>query len=154
LIQSKLQELSRGLPILVMGDFNDSETSPALLSLTAPVAPDATSLMDPYRQLHPVRTFTESTGSAFSGLTIGSRIDFILSTPEFTPETAAIVRTSYAGNWPSDHYPVTVTFDVATVPEPSTLLLAGVGVLGLFISQKRRWASCASKPRSSTQDQD
>jgi endonuclease/exonuclease/phosphatase family metal-dependent hydrolase len=138
LIQSKLQELAGGLPTLVTGDFNAPEASAALLALTAPAGSGAITLSDPYRQLHPVRTLTESTGSNFTGLTFGARIDFVLSSADFLPESASIVRTSYNGRYPSDHYPVTVAFDVAMVPEPSTFGLAAVGMLGLFALRKRR----------------
>ena len=50
----------------------------------------------------------ELTGfNGFKGGTVGSRIDFIFHTADFTATAAAIDRTSRAGRYPSDHYPVT-----------------------------------------------
>ena len=40
---------------------------------------------------------------------MGSRwIDYIFATPEFSLISAKIVRTSYDGEYPSDHYPLSV----------------------------------------------
>ncbi len=127
LLQSKIQELSNGLPILVMGDFNDRENSFALLTLTAPTDPAAVALQDSYRQVHPIRQAEEATFHSFNGGIYGSRIDFILGSDEFISESASIIRTSYDGRYPSDHFPVLITYQVASVPEPATLGIAGFG---------------------------
>ena len=59
--------------------------------------------------MHPERTKNEASFDEWKGRTKGSRIDFILHTDELKPVAADIVRTSYDGLWPSDHYPVTAT---------------------------------------------
>jgi endonuclease/exonuclease/phosphatase family metal-dependent hydrolase len=54
----------------------------------------------------------EASFNGWQGTTDGSRIDFILHSRHFTPTAAKIVRTSYDGRWPSDHYPVTATLEL------------------------------------------
>jgi endonuclease/exonuclease/phosphatase family metal-dependent hydrolase len=140
LIQSKLQELSGGLPVLVLGDFNDYENSWALQALTAPADAGAIALDDSYRQVHPVYQVNEATYHGFDGRPYGARIDYVLNSADFTPESASIIRTSYGGNYPSDHFPVLATFQVAPVPEPATTTLLGSALLtiGTVCSQRRR----------------
>jgi endonuclease/exonuclease/phosphatase family metal-dependent hydrolase len=109
LVRKRLAELAEGLPAIVMGDFNAPEDSRAVTELVGAKGTAGRPLLDSFRELHPKRTDEESTFSAWSGRTAGSRIDFILHTDEFSPTAASIVRTSFDGRWPSDHYPVTST---------------------------------------------
>jgi endonuclease/exonuclease/phosphatase family metal-dependent hydrolase len=104
-----LTELAQGLPTIVMGDLNAREQSPEVKELRGGEGMAGRPLIDSYRTVHPDRTADEATFNDWRGTTEGSRIDFILHTDEFTPVEAAIVRTSYDGRWPSDHYPVTTT---------------------------------------------
>jgi endonuclease/exonuclease/phosphatase family metal-dependent hydrolase len=109
LVRRRLAELAEGLPAIVMGDLNSPEDSRAVSELVGAKGAAGRRLVDSFRALYPERTREESTSSAWSGRTAGSRIDFILHTEEFMPTAASIVRTSYDGYWPSDHYPVTAT---------------------------------------------
>jgi endonuclease/exonuclease/phosphatase family metal-dependent hydrolase len=109
LVRTRLAELAEGLPAIVMGDLNAPEDSKAVTELVGAKGAAGRPLLDSFRAVHPERTREESTFSAWNGRTDGSRIDFILHTDEFTPTAASIVRTSYDGFWPSDHYPVTAT---------------------------------------------
>jgi endonuclease/exonuclease/phosphatase family metal-dependent hydrolase len=109
LVRRRLAELAEGLPVIVMGDLNSPEDSKAFTELVGTKGAAGRKLFDSFRALHPERTREESTFSAWSGRKDGSRIDFILHTDEFTPTAASIVRMSYDGFWPSDHYPVTAT---------------------------------------------
>jgi endonuclease/exonuclease/phosphatase family metal-dependent hydrolase len=109
LIRKRLAELSENLPTIVMGDFNAHEDTPAITTLIGKPALAGGVWIDSYRKLNPRRLTEESTFSAWAGKKKGSRIDFILHTADFTPTAAEIVRTSYDGRWPSDHYPVTAT---------------------------------------------
>ncbi len=108
LIRERLPALAEGLPAIVMGDLNAPEDSAPLRALLAEAAAGQR-LFDCYRAVHRDRSPEESTFNHWRGTTEGSRIDFILYTEELTPTAAAIVRTSYDGRWPSDHYPVTAT---------------------------------------------
>ena len=83
-------------------------------------------------------TGSELTFHNYNGGTSGSRIDFILHTDELTPTAASIIRTSYGGKYPSDHYPVTADFVLAVVPEPSSVALFMVGAIVLVFFRRRR----------------
>jgi endonuclease/exonuclease/phosphatase family metal-dependent hydrolase len=109
LVRTRLTELAEGLPAIVMGDLNAPEDSKAVTELVGTKGAAGRRLLDSFRAMHPKRTPEESTFSAWNGRTEGSRIDFILHTDELRPTAASIVRTSYDGFWPSDHYPVTAT---------------------------------------------
>jgi endonuclease/exonuclease/phosphatase family metal-dependent hydrolase len=108
LVRERLTTLAKGRPVIVIGDLNSTEETPALQTL---VAADAAGrkLADSYRVRHPQRQPDEATFNGWNGTSKGARIDFILHSAEFAPTAAAIVRTEYDGLWPSDHYPVTAT---------------------------------------------
>lgn len=117
LLASHLPTLApAGTPILVSGDFNSTEDTGALKPLMA----DPISLTDIYRHLHSNRSEDEATYHGFEGDTKGSRIDFILSSPQFRPVAATIDRTSAPPSatpsatqpkplYSSDHFFVTAT---------------------------------------------
>lgn len=129
LIDSMLPSLAGDLPILLTGDMNATETSTPLQTLLAAGDPQ---LLDAYREVHPVPSGNERTFHDFAGGTSGSRIDFVLHTAELTPYAADIIHTTYDGKYPSDHYPVTAEFTLEVVPEPSSAVLAVVGIGILF----------------------
>lgn len=107
LISARLPLIAAGLPAILTGDLNIDEDNPAYAVLTRPTAPNAIRWIDAFRAVHPTRTPDELTFTAFKGGTVGSRIDFIFHTADFTATAAAIDRTSRDGRYPSDHYPVT-----------------------------------------------
>jgi endonuclease/exonuclease/phosphatase family metal-dependent hydrolase len=92
-----------------MGDLNGSEDSRELIALVGANDVQGRKLFDSYRELHSKRTADEASFNDWAGTRTGSRIDFILHTDDFKPIAADIVRSSYDGRWPSDHYPVTAT---------------------------------------------
>lgn len=89
-------------PVVVTGDFNVGESNPALPALMAGGA-----FVDTFRVKFPgerkVGTFT---GFNFTQ-TEGEKIDYIFVQPAAAVLEAAIVRSSRAGRYPSDHFPVT-----------------------------------------------
>jgi endonuclease/exonuclease/phosphatase family metal-dependent hydrolase len=107
LVRKRLATLAENVPAIVIGDLNGHEDSPEVVTLLGASNSNGPKLHDSYRVLHPERKPDESTSSDWNGRLDGSRIDFILHTGEFKPIAAEIVRTSYDGLWPSDHYPVT-----------------------------------------------
>jgi endonuclease/exonuclease/phosphatase family metal-dependent hydrolase len=120
LARQRLKDLAEGLPAIVMGDLNAWEDSPEVRALRGEESAVGRRLVDSYRQIHPDKTSDEATFGGWEGRTAGSRVDFILHTDEFTPTAAAIVRTSYDGHWPSDHYPVTATLRLRDVGTTSS----------------------------------
>jgi endonuclease/exonuclease/phosphatase family metal-dependent hydrolase len=102
LCRKKLLELAAGLPVILTGDFNcGSDSAPAKELLKEG------ELIDSYSTVsHPPE---ESVGTfhGFSGKPGTERIDAILVSPVLKTLEAAIDRTSDAGRYPSDHFPVT-----------------------------------------------
>jgi endonuclease/exonuclease/phosphatase family metal-dependent hydrolase len=108
LIMKKLPKLSHGNPVIMTGDFNTTESDPPYKTIMHPTEPDMAHFTDSYREVHSTRSPDEKSAHAFKGGVQGSRIDFIMHTPEFHATSATIDRTkSSEGRYPSDHYPVT-----------------------------------------------
>ena len=110
LLAERIRTRSSPDPVLVMGDFNSGEANPVYRHLTGaetlPAGAPAPPLADTYRLRHPGDTMV-GTFHAFRGTTTGDKIDHILASPEWRALDASIVRTSRAGRFPSDHFPVT-----------------------------------------------
>lgn len=102
LIARKVKEFS--LPVIITGDFNCGEASEPYLALTKA---KGIRILDSYRQFRPKKTEKEGTFNGFRGTDNGARIDWILHTPEFRCQSAAINRYHENGRYPSDHFPVT-----------------------------------------------
>lgn len=88
------------IPVLVMGDFNcgyNNETIKTLLN---------NGFIDTYRKLNEVSP-NEGTFNGFEGTDTGEKIDFIFSNRFFETKSATIVKKSFSGMYPSDHFPVT-----------------------------------------------
>ena len=117
LIRKRIATLGRTMPTIVTGDFNSPEDTPALAEIRGDHDPTGLQLKDSYRLVHPDRTEEEASFNRWRGETKGSRIDFILTTDEFTAKAADIVRTNYEGHWPSDHYPVTANLQIEVEKE-------------------------------------
>ncbi len=106
LVRERLTKFGGDPPAIVTGDLNSHEDSPAVKELVGENDLKGRKLADSFRELRPERSPDESSFNNWKGTLKGSRIDFIFHTSEFTPVAAEIVRTSYNGHWPSDHYPV------------------------------------------------
>jgi endonuclease/exonuclease/phosphatase family metal-dependent hydrolase len=107
-LSRELSIITNGAPIILTGDFNVTEDSPAYATLVGPETAGMIKWFDAYREVHSVRSPEELSFHTFKGGTLGSRIDFILHTSQFTALEASIVRSRSAdGHFPSDHYAVT-----------------------------------------------
>jgi endonuclease/exonuclease/phosphatase family metal-dependent hydrolase len=92
--------------VIVTGDFNAGEDNPAMLYLTSTAEGPGLPLRDSFRAVSPLATEV-GTFNGFRGTTSGPKIDGVLYSEGWRVESAAIVRTSTAGRYPSDHFPVT-----------------------------------------------
>ena len=110
LMSERLPQLAEGGPVVVSGDFNCTEDGDAYATFTRPAAAGHLVFTDSFRAVHPVRGKDESSFSSFKGTIEGSRIDWILHTPQFQARAAEIVRPA-SGRYPSDHYPVTAVLE-------------------------------------------
>lgn len=90
-------------PVMILGDFNAEEENPAVRWL---LAQTELALTDTFRAVHPNAEMV-GTFNGFAGETTGPKIDYILTTKEFVPLEAEIVRDHWDGRYPSDHFPVT-----------------------------------------------
>lgn len=90
------------IPLILTGDFNCGEDSAPYTELIT-----SARLSDSYRQHHSERQPDEGTFNGFRGTTTGGRIDWILTSPEWSVMDAGIDRTHRDGRYPSDHFPVT-----------------------------------------------
>ena len=132
LIQDMLPTLSDGLPTLLLGDLNTTQFSSAYGTLRGMDGTGDVQLADSFIDAGGIngRSFHN-----WNGGISGSPIDHVFHSPgDFEATSAEIVRTTFDGGlFPSDHYPVTVTLNV--VPEPSTLQLAGIFLVVMFVAR-------------------
>lgn len=98
LLMKRINE--KTLPVILTGDFNCGEENRAINTIVS------SGLIDTYRILNE-RQHNEGTFNSFKGETDGEKIDFIFTTKDFQVRQSEIIRTSYDGKFPSDHFPVT-----------------------------------------------
>jgi len=105
LLRNRLPKLAQGSPVILTGDFNCIEDDAPYRALTNS-SDQGGALIDSYRTAHPERAKDEASFNGFKVPTAGSRIDWILHSPNFKATAAEIVRPK-SGRFASDHYPVT-----------------------------------------------
>jgi endonuclease/exonuclease/phosphatase family metal-dependent hydrolase len=109
-IRREAQKLRAGagddapIPVIIAGDFNCTEDDEPYARLLRPEDAGEPALVDSYRQAHPEHLAAEATFHGFRGGREGSRIDWILHSPEFDAVRAEIDHTQRDGRYPSDHY--------------------------------------------------
>ena len=93
-------------PVIVLGDLNAGPSSSPLTTLTS----DPGYLVDTFAVAVPGAS-GDGTFHGFNGGTGGSRIDFVLASPDAQVLDAAILYDNTDGRYPSDHYPVQATVE-------------------------------------------
>jgi endonuclease/exonuclease/phosphatase family metal-dependent hydrolase len=112
LMRRKMAEIAPNTRVVFTGDFNaDQGTAPYDRMTGRDEDDDERFLIDTYRKRHPDDSDTVGTGHKFTGKPHGNRIDWILHDKGFDALHAAIVRTSFNGRYPSDHFPITATIE-------------------------------------------
>jgi endonuclease/exonuclease/phosphatase family metal-dependent hydrolase len=145
LMRQKINELASGIPVIVTGDFNaDQGSNPYRRMRGLDDFDTVRNLQDTYRNIH---NDGGSVGTAhgFDGTAGSGRIDWILHDNKFTTLDASIVRTSYDGAYPSDHFPVTAIID--PIPEPAGAAIVGLVSCGALLSRRRLASRSCSSPR-------
>jgi endonuclease/exonuclease/phosphatase family metal-dependent hydrolase len=106
LIRQRAAEIQDEYPVVLTGDFNTTEDDPPYAVLVKGEGFQNRRLIDTYRAIHPERSPNEASFSRWIGVRPGSRIDWIVHSPEFNTLNATINYTQEMGRYPSDHYPV------------------------------------------------
>jgi endonuclease/exonuclease/phosphatase family metal-dependent hydrolase len=101
--------------VVVMGDFNATEDDEPYAALVGE-APDAVPLVDSYRAAHPERAADEATFHGFTGKRTGSRIDWVLHSPELRTTLCEIVREPEGRPQASDHFAVLAVLAPSSAP--------------------------------------
>lgn len=98
-------------PALIAGDFNTDEDSNAYNYLTDHLHAEACplKLQDAFRTARPDEK-PAGTFHAFKANHDGGHIDYIFATKELKVLNSSIIRTTYEGRAPSDHFPVSAGF--------------------------------------------
>jgi len=135
LIRERIEANSGGRPVILIGDLNLDEANSAYSDLLGANDPSGLQLFDSYREVVPVQDPEELTFQDFTNNITGARIDFVLQDDFFTVDDASIVRTSFNGSLPSDHYAVTAVLH--GIPEPSSLALVAVIAMPLLARRRR-----------------
>lgn len=104
LIRKYFREMEQKHPIILTGDFNTTEDTVPYKLITEPAS--GKRWFDSFRVIHPLRTTNEVSFNGWKHVRAGSRIDWILHSPEFVTINAMIDYTCDEGRLPSDHYPV------------------------------------------------
>jgi endonuclease/exonuclease/phosphatase family metal-dependent hydrolase len=107
LIRRRVSELNPKGPSIIVGDFNSREDDEDYATLVRHADDTGPRYLDAYREIHPDRQTDEATFHGFKGGKEGSRIDWIIHTPDLRAVDAHIDRSNEDGRYPSDHYPVT-----------------------------------------------
>jgi len=106
LIRQRMEGLAEPYPVILTGDFNTTEDDAPYGVLVRAEGFTGRKLIDTHRVIHPERSPLEASFNGWRGVREGSRIDWILHSPEFTTVNAGINYTQDRGRYPSDHYPV------------------------------------------------
>ncbi|WP_321995550.1 endonuclease/exonuclease/phosphatase family protein [Draconibacterium orientale] len=97
-ILDEIKTNSGELPLVVLGDFNAQPGAP---EITALLDNDGLDLYCAHGEKGETYHRWQNTGV--------KKIDWILCCKKLSVESAAIIKTSYNGFWPSDHWPITAT---------------------------------------------
>lgn len=99
LLLDRIAARTPSAPVVVTGDFNTGEANPATRAMLKV-------LRDTFRVAQPEATEVGTANQFTLGRTAGDKIDYIFVGPETEVLSADIIRTSFDGRYPSDHFPV------------------------------------------------
>ncbi len=105
LLLAKINKQKEILPTILTGDFNCEEENPAIRTILSG------GLTDTYR-IKNKKIKEEGTFHAFNGNKDGERIDFVFTSKQIKTKQSGIIRDSYNGKFPSDHFPVIAVLEM------------------------------------------
>lgn len=106
LLLRKISNLENTAPVVITGDFNAGENNSSIVKIKDYKGKNGKTFKDTFREIHPemknVGTFNE-----FKGVDSNDKIDFIFVSDGTGILDAGIIKKSFEGKYPSDHFPVT-----------------------------------------------
>ncbi|MGC4032555.1 MAG: endonuclease/exonuclease/phosphatase family protein [Tepidisphaeraceae bacterium] len=106
LIMAKMKEIAEALPVIMAGDLNSFDDSPAYAEFVRDSHACGPGWTDTFRAMH-APSPDEETCHDFKGRIAGRRIDYVFVSPEFATLSAGIDRDRDSERlFASDHYPV------------------------------------------------
>ncbi|MDP2037942.1 MAG: endonuclease/exonuclease/phosphatase family protein [Ignavibacteria bacterium] len=105
LLLAKMDTQKEKLPTILTGDFNCEEDNPAIKTILSG------GLADTYR-IKNEKIKKEGTFHSFKGIKDGERIDFVFTSLQLKTKQSEIIRDSYNGKFPSDHFPVIAVLEM------------------------------------------
>jgi endonuclease/exonuclease/phosphatase family metal-dependent hydrolase len=106
LIRRRAADIPYGVPVILTGDFNTTEDDAPYAALVKGEGFSGNPWVDTYRVIQPQRFENEASFNGWQGTRKGSRIDWIVTTPDVKTLDARVNYTQEDGRNPSDHYPV------------------------------------------------
>ena len=106
LLAERIAERKTQDPVIVTGDFNDSESSTTILYLKGDRGGSPAPLVDTFRVVRPNRRNAGTFGK-WKGRTSGPKIDYVFVEDETEVLAADILLYNRDHRYPSDHFPVT-----------------------------------------------
>ncbi len=111
LLAERIAERKTQDPVIVTGDFNDTESSTTILYLKGDRGGSPAPLVDTFRVVRPNRRNAGTFGK-WKGRTSGPKIDYIFVEDETEVLAADILHYNRDRRYPSDHFPVTAALIV------------------------------------------
>jgi endonuclease/exonuclease/phosphatase family metal-dependent hydrolase len=113
-LRKQLPEITQNRPTILVGDFNATVNSAAYKTLVDnPANTDGHTYIDTFIAATPAQQEQTGTFGGFTGTpSRASRIDWILCSDHFVPQTCQILKDNIAGRYPSDHYPILAELDL------------------------------------------
>lgn len=106
LMRERWEEFQGEIPLIITGDFNTDEDKAPYAALVNAEGFSGTKLIDSYRVINPERSPNEASFSRWVGVRKGTRIDWIIHSPDLVTRNATINYTQDGGRYPTDHYPI------------------------------------------------
>jgi endonuclease/exonuclease/phosphatase family metal-dependent hydrolase len=112
IMRQKMAEIAPDVPVVFTADFNADQGSAPYDRMTGRDGNDNRRfLIDTYRNRHADESDKVGTAHRFTGKAGKGRIDWILHDDGFDTLAADIVRASFNGRYPSDHFAITATLE-------------------------------------------
>jgi len=105
-IMNRVSGIANGLPVVVMGDLNTTDSDEPYSVLSQNSLPDGRQLLDGFYHSMHGHHGPPSTWTGFTNIVPDRRIDYIFVSDDITVQQHAALADQSEGRFPSDHLPV------------------------------------------------